>query len=381
VRFSRPFFMALAGALAAVAPVVPAGAQTAEPDRLSWNLDARMGYYSLSREERSGATTSRADFRSRVRPGALLRLSSRWAVKVRLAGRFSTDQDSVQFYVRDHAPTIDGLRMGEATIDEAQVQYHAPRWSLRVGRLQTKHALADLQGKSIDRGDSPNTDVTWTDGAHLTWLVGSGWRSHLIVQHNAPEGPSNVLRSPLAFSDARVTLFAALEGAQPWGRLVQRSVDLTFIPGALQVDGASEDYLAIVARASLAWSLGTERGRFSLGAELGYAPNTPSRVSLRLPETGDTWVGGTAVQVGLTLADLVPAHRIGFVYGRTEAGWLISPDFRNNDRLLEGRYQWAFTRNHSLEARLRHRQDLEQLVTAMRKRHDLDFYLRITSRF
>jgi hypothetical protein len=378
-------------ALATVAGPGPAIAQNAAPPRFTWSADVRIGYYSLQRTERTGLTTDRPDFRGRLRLGAGARIAGPLEARARVAARLSTEQESTTFHLRDHAPTVDGLRFGEATLDEAYLHYRpSARWSVRAGRMQTKFALADLQGKSLDRGDSPNTDVTWTDGAHVTYGAAGGWRSHLIVQHNAPEGPTNVLRSPLAFdlSRSRLTLFAAVENTTQWGPVVQRGLDVTYIPGALRIDGEGAatrgevaDYTAIVARGSLAWPLGRGHGRFSIGGELGYAPNTPSRQSLRIGDEASGRAGSTGVQIGLTLADAIPAHRFGVVYGRTEAGWLIAPDFRNNDRLLEGRYQWAFQRNHSFEARLRHRQDLEPIVGAGRKRRDLDFYLRITSRF
>lgn len=315
-----------------------------------------------------------------------MQFSDALSAKVRVAGRFSTDQESFDFFVRDHVPTVDGLRFGEATIDEAYLNFRpSQQINLRAGRFQSKFALADLLGKSLDRGDSPNVDITWTDGVHLTVGVARGWNSHLIVQHNAAEGATNVARGPLAFNDSRsrLTYFAALENTTAWGPVVQRSLDLTYTPGALRIDGTAEggaeDYVGLVARGAAAWPVAA--GRLVLGGELGYAPNTPTRQALRLDEATGPRVGGVGYQVGVTLADAIPDHRFGIVFGEVEAGWLISPDFRENNRLVEGRYQWQFTTNHSFEARLRQRRDLEPIAGAERKREDVDFYLRITSRF
>jgi hypothetical protein len=357
-------------------------AQTPPAPRVTLSGDSRAGYYSMQRDERDGTVIERDELRARVRIGALLQFSDVLTAKVRAAGRFSTEQESVEFYVRDHAPTVDGLLLGEATIDEAYLNFHVTeRVNLRAGRFQSKFVLADLMGKSLDRGDSPNTDITWTDGAHLTLAAARGWNAHLLLQHNGSEGATNAVRRPLDLSSSRsrVTYYGALENSTAWGPVVQRSLAVTLIPGALRVDGEVDDYTAFVARGALAWPVA--RGRLLLGGEAGYAPNTPARAALQLGDAASGRTGGAAYEIAVTLADAIRGHRFGLAYGEAQAGWLISPDFRNNDRLTEGRYQWQFARSHSFEARVRHRYDLEQPISAERKREDLDFYLRITSRF
>jgi hypothetical protein len=266
----RPASAQPAPAVAVAQPVAPAQASPAP--RLSLGADLRAGYFRLHRDERSGSSTITDDFRARIRAHAALRLAADLDAVVRLAGRFSSEQESTSFYVRDHAPATDGLLLGEATLDEAYMRYRpSSMWTVRVGRMQTKFTLADLQGKSLDRGDSPNTDITWTDGAHVTYAAGTAWRAHLVLQHNAREGATNVLRPPLDFQhpDSRITFFAALESARPAARLVQRGLDVTYIPRALAVIGrgsdAREDYVAVVGRASLAWRVGSAGGSFSVG--------------------------------------------------------------------------------------------------------------------
>lgn len=354
-------------------------------ESVAFSGDARVSHVHTKRTDRDATVIEDESYRARLRLGTAFRFNDVFSAKVRAAGRFSTDQETFRFYVRDHVPTVDGLRLGEGTIDEAYLNYRpSQRVSVRAGRFQSKFVLADLLGKSLDRGDSPNVDITWTDGAHLTVDMGRGWNSHLILQHNSSEGASTTARGPLDFSEgrSRVTWFVALESTAAWGPVVQRSLDLTYIPGALRPRGTAEaetgDYVALVARGTAAWPAGT--GRVLLGGEVGYAPNTPTRGAMGLDAT-DREAGGVGYQVGLTVADLVPDHRIGIVYAETEAGWLISPDFRENNRLVEGRYQWQFTTDHSLEARIRQRHDLERVANAARKRKDLDFYVRVTLRF
>jgi hypothetical protein len=119
--------------------------------------------------------------------------------------------------------------------------------------------------------------------------------------------------------------------------------------------------------------------RFMLAGEAGYAPNTPTEAAMNTGTSGDT--GGMAAQVSFNFIDIVPRHSFALVYGHTEAGWLLSPDFRNNNSLVEGRYQWRIDGDRSIEARLRERKDLDSITGALRDRTDRDFYLRYTQKF
>lgn len=363
-------------------------AQAVFSPSLRWDADARLGYFNIQSTTRSGEDVSSDDFRARVRFGPTFYLTPIITARVRAAGRFSSDQSSTSFYIRDRAPTVDGIGFGDVTLDEAYIDLHpSDRWSVRVGRMQTRSTLADLQGKSLIRMDSPNMEVTWTDGVRLAAALPGGWNSQLILQHNAAEGPTNTLRPPLEFtdSDSRLSIFAGVENTAPWGPVVQRGVDLLYIPASLPVAmGAArefDDYLGVVARGLLRWPLLPTDGAISLGGSVGYAPRTPSRAQMALGGLPETDAGGVAYQLAVSVADVIPRHRFGVVYGQAEAGWLVAPDFRNNDRLLEARYQWAMSSQYTFEARVRHRQELEQLRTATRKRHDNDFYVRFNARF
>jgi hypothetical protein len=143
--------------------------------------------------------------------------------------------------------------------------------------MQTSFELAGVPRKSLDRNDSPNTDVTWTDGLHASVRVVDGWRQHLVLQRNGSRGPSNVVRRPLDITrpDSRVTVFTAVELEGRWGPFIQREIDLTWIPGAVpgrRCPGASPgDYIALVLRGAVQPGLTVLGGRVVLGSELGAA--------------------------------------------------------------------------------------------------------------
>jgi hypothetical protein len=112
---------------------------------------------------------------------------------------------------------------------------------------------------------------------------------------------------------------------------------------------------------------------------VGYAPETQTGAASQLPDPGD--VDGLAWEVMASVMDFTPDHSIGLNYGRTGAGWLLSPQFSENNELLEIRYQWRPSRLPLLEARVRWQEDLERLTGAVRKQDSFDVYLRLTWQF
>jgi hypothetical protein len=119
--------------------------------------------------------------------------------------------------------------------------------------------------------------------------------------------------------------------------------------------------------------------RYNIAAEIGYAPETQTRAAAGLPGEGDA--DGLAWALYASLMDIWPNHSIGINYARADAGWLISPQYRDNEELVEVRYLWRKTQKLALEFRLRGRQDLEQLASEPRKRDELDFFARFTLGF
>ena len=76
--------------------------------------------------------------------------------------------------------------------------------------------------------------------------------------------------------------------------------------------------------------------------------------------------------------DFKPNHSIGINYGQVGAGWLLSPQFRQNESLAEIRYQWRKSKKLAFDFRIRQRNELERLILSDRKREELDFFLRFT---
>lgn len=370
----------LAGGLATSSPTL---ADISLGEELTLYGDVRGGYYNLHREDRDRTSDTSDDWRARLRAGLQWQVGQAWSLATRFAGRYSTAQESHGFALDWHATTPTGLELGESTFDEAYAAYEGNGWALKVGRFRVSHQLEGVARKGLDRNDSPNTEITWTDGVQWQADLPDGWRATVVADYNGRQGPSTARRKPLDYthSGTRVSGYAAVENAEPWGPVVQRSLSVTYLPDALHtpITGATQDYSALTGRLALRWPLSASGLDFMLGIEAGHAFNTPAKDSLGMPGSGDS--NGEAWQISFNLMDLAPGHNIGLVGGRTGAGWLLSPDFTPNSELLEVRYQWRIDKQQRFEARLRYREDIDKALNAITSRQDTDFYLRYTYSF
>ena len=374
--------------LAAGTAAVISGAMDARAET-SLIGDVRGGAYVIRTDNRNGTETKEEDLRVRLRAGVETRFNEQWQGTVRFAGHYADEMTEKRFSFHT---TNESRAFGQSTFDMFNIRYSPSKAaSITVGRMQTKFELDGVAKKSLDRNDSPNIDIDFTNGVHGTYSFDSGWKAHLILQHNPSLTKSqlgtapNILRGPLDFTDSqsRLSTFVALENKTKSGPFVQRAVDVTYIPEALLVTGSSsggrEDYVALVARTALAWPMGAGKQRFLLGLEAGYAPNTHRASAVSLAGSGE--VKGYAWQTTFNLMEFAPGHSVGLVWAEAQAGWLISPDFRENERLVEVRHQYVFSKQLSMESRIRQRLELEQLTTAVRKRDDKDLYIRLTYKF
>lgn len=355
-------------------------------DRLTWGGDLRMGYFTQRHDDPDGSSDGKDEFATRIRIGLKWQPDDEFAAQARLAGRYSTQGNHGHFETFDHIPDTDGLRAGDSTVDLLQLRWTPnPRWEVTLGRWQAAFELAGIAGGSLDRSDSPNLDITWTDGVHARYHADSGWNTHAILQYNAAAGATNVRLPPLDFGDSgsRITYFTALENETRAGPIVQRAFDVTYLPQSLRAGGLGtarlEDYWALVGRLAAEWPTGVGNTRFLAGTELGYAPNTPRQDAVGLPGAGDA--GGVAWQISVNLLDVLPGHSLAYQHGRAQAGWLISPDFRSNEVLHEVRYEWAMPQERALTVRYRYREDLAMPVIAAQRRRDQDLFLRYSIKF
>ena len=315
-------------------------------------------------------------------------LRSLWA-GAGVGGRYFADDGDFEFILQHEIPGPNGLATGQGTIDELYLHWFregAARFDFILGRQQTRFALrSGVYYKSLDRNDSNNSRVTWTDGLHADYYAPNGWRSHFVLQRNFDEGTGSIRRGPMDYSDsaAKNTYFLAFENVQPWGVVVQRGFDVSYLPATLLKDGGTEatrtDYWGLVARLALRWPTLNEGTHFRGGVEAGYAPEVPTKAAMGYDNGGDS--DGLAWNVAANVIDIWPGHSAGFNYGRTGAGWLLSPQFFPGTELIEFRYLLRLKKGPVLEARVRRQKDLDASIAALSKRSEHDIYFRMTWEF
>ncbi len=347
--------------------------------------DLRTGYFAKDDSQKGEAS----ELRLRLRAGIKAKFNQHLSADFRFAGRaYAWGDNDTGFDYLDATPAYsDSIPAGQTTIDTAFIKYHfSPKSFIRLGRFQSKYELKGVAKKSLDRNNSPNTDINWTDGAHLSMEVGGSHRINAVIQYN-PEEATAVLRSPLNFKadKSRLSYFLGIQHTKSFGPFVQREIDLTIMPNALCKKGLNSDksacasstastYVAAVVRVATQWPILKTGTNFLLGTELGYSPTKPNESVVGGNASDDA--SGLAYQVTFNFMDFIPKHGIGFVYGRAGGGWLISPDFSSNNTLKEVRYAWKFMKKQKLELRLRQR---DSIVGKDRTRKDL--YLRYTIKY
>ena len=351
--------------------------------RFRFRGDVRPLYNQNRRHPRnSEETTTNQTGLARLRFKTTARIMDGIQAGARVAWRCTTDDCGFDWTLEREIPTANGLQAGQATFDELYLHFsRREAFDLTIGRQQTRFVLrGGVFARSLDRVDSNNTNVTWTDGAHLTFRDVNGWEPHFVVQRNTAEGTGSIRRGPLDFSPsaARQTYFVGLEKTEPWGPVVQRAFDVSYFPKSLLVDGdpggRREDYWAFVGRLAARWPVGSEGMRIRTGLEIGYAPEVPSPTGANVE--GD--VGGLAWNVVVSLMEFMPRHSVGINYGETGAGWLLSPQFTNNQDQVEVRYQWRPRNWPAIEVRLRYRSEIDRQIGALRRLDVIDGFVRLT---
>ena len=352
---------------------------------ISGDLRPIIEYF--DRDRRDGTEVTEDDEGFRVRVETAWELSKMFRLGVRVAGLCFTSDCDGEFILDSATPTTNGLDRGQVTLDELFLHWHRrERFDLAIGRLQTRFVLrGGVYAKSLDRNDSNNVNVTWTDGLHATYRAQNGWASHFVLQRNVAEGTGSIRRGLLDFDDdgARNTYFVGLENTRRTGNVVQRAFDVSYLPDSLLKDGdpngRREDYWGLVGRIALRLPKRREGPRLRVGLEVGYAPETPTEAASQLGGSGD--VDGLAWDVVASVIEFVPNHSIGINYGKTGAGWFLSPQFRPNEELFEIRHQWRPEHFPLVETRVRWREELDQEIGTVQKREVFDFYLRLTWEF
>jgi hypothetical protein len=358
-----------------------------ETDTWSFKGDLRVGYSNTDNDNRDGTDQGSSEWRGRFRIGGSYKFSDTLVVGGRLASPCSSEECNPNFVLDGTLPNGASIDDGDVTFDELYIHsFRREKFDVAIGRLQTKFvSRAGVFTKSLDRNDSSGTNVNWTDGVHATLHVSDNWVGHLILQKNQAGGAGNVRRGPIDFDDddSRITWFHAWENFRRFGPINQQGFDITYMPRSLMKDGDRsgriKDYVGFVGRFAASWPEGSTGPRLNVAGEIGYAPETPTRAAIGLAGSGDT--DGFAWIASVSIVDFRPDHSVGINYGRTDAGWLLSPQYRENEEAIEIRYMWRRSSDLAIDVRGRWREELEQLENTARKREELNVFARFTRGF
>jgi hypothetical protein len=354
-------------------------------EKRGWILgaDLRLSYVHADIDITDEQGLNIDQLRARWRLQSSYGISENIRIGARLAGLCSSDECQPDFYLEPEIPTPVGIEDGQITLDELFLHwFRIQHFDLAAGRMQTKFVTrGGVYAKSLDRNDSNNLRINWTDGIHGRLRAQNGWASHLILQYNSADGPGNFRRRPLDFTDdgSRTSYFLAFENNESNGPVLQRGLDISYLPNTLLKDGTRfgrlKDYWGLVVRGAARWPSQSEGPNLRLSTEVGYAPETQTRAAAGLAGDGD--VNGLAWAVTASVMNFLPRHSIGINYARTDAGWLLSPQYGKNEELFEIRYLWRRNQRLAVDIRGRWRKDLEQILDTG-KREEFDFYLRFT---
>ena len=347
----------------------------------------RFGYVRSESDERDGSEGTTSDWRGRVRYGGRYSVNDWLKFNARLAVACTSRDCDPELSLDPSDTQVLSVDQGTVTFDEFYLHaFRLKRFDVAIGRLQTKFTTrAGVYAKSLDRNNSNAVNINWTDGVHGAYHLPDESIIHFIAEYNDKNGASNVRRNPLDFSrsSARWGYFVAWESLKRLGPFTQRGIDITYLPSSLLQEGVSsgprEDYIGIVARLATARPFGDKGRRWNVTGEIGYAPETPTHAAVDLAGDGD--VDGLAWAVTASIMDLWPSHSIGINYANTDAGWLLSPQYRDNEELFEIRYLWRKSDKLVIEARVRWREELERELNQSQKLDEFDFFARFTLGF
>ncbi|MFV2058897.1 MAG: hypothetical protein ACC707_20755 [Thiohalomonadales bacterium] len=344
--------------------------------------DVRVGYFYADDTKPSKGISKQA--RLRFRYGYTTTFNKTTSLDYRMAARYYDDGSNERGTdYTSHTPyAADSIPAGQVTVDKFSVNYKPSKGLLiKIGRFQSKIELEGVAKKSLDRNDSPNTDINWTDGIEVSNKFANDLKLLAVIQYNHPDG-SNVSRKPLSYEDkdARIGLFLALKNSKPSAPFVQQTVDFTYLPQSLCIDGVEkndnhacknanrENYMAAVGRLAMKWPV-MDKSYFMFGGEIGYAPNVQK-------DSNGNDAADTAWMLSFSVVDFLPKQSLGFIIASAGAGWLISPDVAADNDMYAIRYAYKVSKTQKIEWRYRYRSTIDG---ADRTRKD--GYLRYTQKF
>jgi hypothetical protein len=357
-------------------------------EAMAWDIsgDFRTHIFAKNwRDTRSGGESDSSGSAIRLRVRAKKELSDGCDFQTRFNTTVADEDNDWSLYIRAHRDDSTGVNPGTATLDEFFVDCAlSEASSIRIGRMQSNLDSPQMASRSFDRSQASGVNIGWTDGIAYRYTFSNGWYGEATAQYNDPKGNGQTFRSPVNFSDdgSRVGFFGVVGSEEKAGPVFMRAFSLTVYPDALATEGlASEqrdDYILGAFKIGAGWDINNGRELIAIG-EVAHAFNTPQKSVLGLPGEGE--VDDFGWQFGADIRNIFPKHTMGINLGQSDAGMLVSNDFRQNNELFEYRWQYKATSALRFEFRARWRRELENRIDAPFLQRDRDFRVRMTYKF
>ncbi len=147
------------------------------------NGDLRVGYAAAGNDFQDVTLGELGALRARWRIRSTWGIAGNLRGVIRLAGICSTESCAPDFVLQPDIPTSTSLDDGQITIDSLFLHwFQSDRFDVAVGRMETKFvARGGVYSKSLDRNNSNNLRINWTDGIHSTFKARNGWESHIVL--------------------------------------------------------------------------------------------------------------------------------------------------------------------------------------------------------
>ncbi|KPP98358.1 MAG: oligogalacturonate-specific porin KdgM [Bacteroidetes bacterium HLUCCA01] len=365
--------------------VLPAHAQSGNQAKPEIFGTFRPVYAVSESRDRDGNTTTVSQLDARLQVNVAYRLRSDLQFRVRLAGRYSTEQSEFSFPLQSYTGPSGSYSAGVTTLDIIQLQWQAhPDLRITAGRFQNRHSLAGFIPRGLDRYYSANVGIAHTDGIWLQWNMNRNWRLDGVLNHNSVNGSSHAARAPMVFTEpaSRVGAFANIGHRNTSGLWVQRELSISVFPRTFRRDGQWRNLTVITSRAMMRLPIHGAGAEYWAGAEIGFVPDAPSPADAGFPVASPLFeTSSFAWQASAYANNLFERHTLGVYYGQTEPNWVSSFSYRANHTVSEFRYRYTINTWLNFEFRFRLRTDLYKRTDAAFTAREGDFYARFNVSF
>lgn len=320
-------------------------AQTGEESPLSIYGDVRFSY--------TGNNESIDSFDDnllimRLRPGARYTFNSNHSFSARMAFRLSNEFEELDLTAQASGG---GLSLGQMSFDEFYYQYKTDGFLLKAGRFQHRNKVYSNAGRSIDRFQSNNVNVHWSDGMYMKKDLTSLWYGEAIFELIEEGQLAYPYDPPLTFGGNEITpgLYLGLSNDERDSfNFIQKSFGIQYFHNAyfdgLSNNGSEEyvSYLAFTTRAVTDYEGGEllKGGSWRIAGEIGYNSQGP-------------FDEGTIFNASVGMNSFATKHNLMVEFTKVGDEWISANVYGPNTDEMEIRYIYQLNSRIKIESRLR----------------------------